>query len=545
MAGALALVMAFFGPTGQGADAQQSGATPAPPTAQQTAVPPPAYPVQTTDKPLKTSPGAAQLPNISKRPLTITDAVAVALSMNRSLATALENLLEAHGVTVSKRAGQGLTGSLSYSLTRYNEEQATNLGGQSLVIQPQYSNQVAAILSLPLDVNGSLRAATSQAQFQELAARLDVSRVRNEVVLGVKSAFYTVLRDQALVVVAETSLKNAETQLRDAQLRLQAGTVARYDVLSAQTLVSNARQTLRARRNALSLALDDLKSRMGIDLNTPIQITTEGAVEVPKDLPAALPPVAAADAGARADLDENRDLKPGQLLGDLGAEKAANVRDFVVKDPQALGPEFESLLAEALKNRPEVQREQANVAAAQRGVAIARSGLLPSLSVSYEHTYTPNASGLSSQKQAGYVMLNLSVPLFDSGATRGRVTQARALVSSAETARRTQIDTVTSDVRQALLNLSQYRDELSTARQELAQADEAYRIARLRYSAGVTSQSGVSPLIELSNAEQNLTQAQSDYVNALYDFNNGRSALDKAVGRYAGAADRRDAANKK
>ncbi len=68
---------------------------------------------------------------------------------------------------------------------------------------------------------------------------------------------------------------------------------------------------------------------------------------------------------------------------------------------------------------------------------------------------------------------------------------------------------------------------------ELAQADEAYRLARLRYSAGITSEAGVSPIIELSDAQQSLTQARSDYVNALFDYNSDRSALDKAAGRYA------------
>jgi outer membrane protein TolC len=137
---------------------------------------------------------------------------------------------------------------------------------------------------------------------------------------------------------------------------------------------------------------------------------------------------------------------------------------------------------------------------------------------------------------SGYTLLSVAVPLVDSGATRGRVRAARAQAASAETTRRSEIDTITLEVRQVWISLIQYQEQVATARQELAQADEAYRLARLRYEAGVTSQSGVSPLIELSNAEKSLAQAESDYVNALYDYNGGRSALDKAVGRYAYAA---------
>ena len=41
-------------------------------------------------------------------------------------------------------------------------------------------------------------------------------------------------------------------------------------------------------------------------------------------------------------------------------------------------------------------------------------------------------------------------------------------------------------------------------------------------------------MLELSDAQNTLTTAQKDYVNALYDYNDYRNALDKAVGRYSG-----------
>jgi outer membrane protein TolC len=205
----------------------------------------------------------------------------------------------------------------------------------------------------------------------------------------------------------------------------------------------------------------------------------------------------------------------------------------VVSNPIALGADYEAVLKEALGTRAEILREDANIAAAQKGITIAHAGLLPSLSVGYNLNYAPDAGALSGQALTGYAGLSLTIPLFDSGATRGRVIQARARVATAQTNRREEVDTVTLEVRDAYLNLQQAEEEIVSARQELAQADEAYRLARLRYSAGITSQTGVSPIIEVSNAQQTLTQAQSDYVNALYDYNNDRSALDKAVGRYS------------
>jgi outer membrane protein TolC len=241
-----------------------------------------------------------------------------------------------------------------------------------------------------------------------------------------------------------------------------------------------------------------------------------------------------ATARSAADAENALTGKEGQVLGDAGKTRADAARDFVVADPLApSATDYTRLTQEALRSRAEILREDAYVAAAQKGITIARKGLLPSMSVGYSYTLNPNASAFGGQKQSGQAVLTVNVPLFDAGAVRGRVRTARSQVAAAETNRRTEVDAVTLEVREAILNLQQAQGETAATRQALAQADEAYRLARLRYSAGVTKQSGVSPLIELSDAQKTLSAAQSDYVNALYDYNNDRSALDKAVGRYS------------
>lgn len=514
-------------------------------TGLQAPVPAPALPLPSAKRPILTSPGLLLLPDRFKtEPLTIEDVVALAIASNRTLALEVETYAQSRGSLTTARAGLGPTLSAGYSFDHYNQQQAVNIGGQATVTQQQNINQLNAALSLPIDITGELRAAVGQAKFQEIAARLEINRVRNEIVLNTKTAFYNVLRDQALVKVAQDSLQNAMDQLADAELRLSAGTVARFDVTRARTEVANARQTLIKSSNTLRLAFATLNSTIGIDIDTPLKLSTRTAVQVPAGAQATDTMLRTADRTADRTVDRkptppqenNLDIKPGQTLGDHGAAQALEVQDFVVSNPP-MQPgsvtDYAALLKEALATRAEILREEANIAAARKGILVARSGLLPTVSVGYNLNYAPNGGALAGQELTGYAGLSLTVPLFDSGATRGRVEQARARVATAETNRRDQVDAVTLEVRQSYLNLQQAQEAIVAARQELAQADESYQLARLRYSTGVTSQSGVSPIVELSNAQQALSQAQSDYVNALYDFNNDRSALDKAVGRYS------------
>ena len=100
------------------------------------------------------------------------------------------------------------------------------------------------------------------------------------------------LRSQALVAVAQDNLQNNEAQLQDALAKFQAGTVARFDVLTAQTAVLNAQQQIIQNQNTLSNNIAALNNTIGLNINTPIQITATGAVENPPGVepPADAPP---------------------------------------------------------------------------------------------------------------------------------------------------------------------------------------------------------------------------------------------------------------
>ena len=460
-------------------------------------------PTQKPTEPLLRSPDAAIFQATLRRgPLTIEDAVAVALLTNREFARSFAGLELARGRTSETRAALNPTFAVGGTYTAYTAPiEATIAGGPSFTIQRQFVGIYNAGVTLPLDISGTIRSAVSQAQFSEIAARIDVNRVRNDLVYNVRNAFYQALRAQGSLVVAQDSLKNTQERLQDAQSNLAAGTGTQFDVLTAQRDVADAQGNLVNARGGVTIALAQLKNAMGVDVSTPITIVDTGAVEDPgTTAPDPAPP------------------RP-EGYGAAGNEVS-------------LGPDYQAAVAEAVRTRPEILEGNASVSAAERGVAYARRSRLPSLSVNAGYNVQPNFAGFTPANQ-GSLGLNFSIPIFDGGTARARERQARAQVAQAEVDRRTSIDQVTLDVQTAYVNLQQARERVKVAAFGVTQAREAFRLAQLRARAGVSASPQQSPQIELSNAQVALSQAETSRVNALYDFNVARTALERSIGRYS------------
>jgi outer membrane protein TolC len=467
------------------------------------------------------------------------EAIAVALSTNRSIATAVEALERAGGRQDEAAAALRPTVTANGTVTELDSPFVIGFGGQSFTAQNAFNPVLNAAIALPLDIGGALRAAVSQADFQKIATKIDINRARNEVVLSVKSSFYNVLRAQAQVRVSHQNVLNALSRFSDAQKNYAAGTAPRFDVITSQTDVANAQQAEIQATSQVDVALAILKNTLGVSMSSPIKITDAGAVQLPAGVEAPVPPVIHPGSNAQEinpPVPNAAPITPPDTALNVPLPPAVDVgpnnQPIIAEDTLHGDTTVAALIDEALKTRPEIMEADASLTAARKGVQVARRSSLPALNLSLGYTYAPNAAAFQPQKQ-GQVALGLSVPIFDGGLAHARVREARADVSTAETERRQMADQVSLDVQQAYLNLVQARYRVAVANVGISQARESYRLARVRYSAGVSQQPGLSPQLEVSNAEAALAQAEANQVNAIYDYNTARAQLDHAVGRYA------------
>ena len=120
--------------------------------------------------------------------------------------------------------------------------------------------------------------------------------------------------------------------------------------------------------------------------------------------------------------------------------------------------------------------------------------------------------------------VQLSLPLFAGGLYLSRQHEAELKAQADAELLRTVEDNVIRDVRIAWLNVNNALEQLHTTEQLLKHATEAFELAHARY------QNGISSIVELSQAQLNLTSAQIANTNARYDLLIQQANLDYQTG---------------
>jgi TolC family type I secretion outer membrane protein len=316
------------------------------------------------------------------------------------------------------------------------------------------------------------------------SASSDADRVKQEVVLNVKQAYYALLQANKLLTVAQQTLDQTEGHLRQAEAFFRAGSKPRFDVTRAEVEMNTARLGLINAKNDVRLRIMALHNAMGIE--------------------------------------------PG---GDI------DISDILTQ-PAAV-PSLDQIQREALDGRPEMQKAAADIQSAQSRVRAAESNNLPTLSANGSYNWAHgttetilpvSAPGIGELRgeirnswNAGVL---LSMPLFEGGLTRGRIGEARASQRALEAQRDMLRQSILLEVNQAYADLESASARIGVMESSLKKAKENFELAEGRYQAGV----GLS--LEVTDAQVAAVKAETDHVQALYDYQLAAARLMKAMGRF-------------
>lgn len=296
----------------------------------------------------------------------------------------------------------------------------------------------------------------------------NVTTTRADVLLHVDAAYYGVLKTQAVLQVAEETVK--DRQLVSDQItaleknKLKSGldvSFANVDLAQAQLLLVQAQNDLQASFAELSAALGYSDQR------------TFQLAEQP------LPPA-----------------PPGDLP---------------------------TLIAQAIQNRPELVSRRLDVSSARSYATAERDLWFPTLSAVGTAGLTPYRQDTLASRYAA-AGFNVNIPIFNGRQFNALHAEANAEANAQQQYLRDLRDTIVRDVRQAWLNANSGYQRLALTDQLLNQANQALNLAQARYKLGLSS------IIELSQSQLNETQAEIAQASAKYDYAAQLSALSYQIG---------------
>lgn len=419
------------------------------------------------------------------QPITLAQALELARRNNRDLQVSLlqlqrsqaglreaqASLLPTLGLNASVTRSQSASGQLSAKLQGdfANSPQARAQRGNQGVDQPTDSFNGGLQFNYDIYTSGAGRARRGAAEEQVRLQELDVERQSEVIRLNVSTDYYNLQQADETVRINTAAVTNAQASLRDAQALEQAGVGTRFSVLQSQVNLANAQQDL---TNSIS----------------------------------------------------QQQIARRQLVTRLNLSQSVNV---VAADPVRLAGLWNYTLEQsiilAFQNRPELQQQlaQRNIFEQQRRGALAQINPRLSLVARYDLLDQFNDDvGVSDGYSVG---LQANWNFFDGGVARAQADQRKADIAIAETQFAQQRDQFRFEVEQAFSNQQSNLQNVSTATGALEQARESLRLARLRFQAGVGTQT------EVIDAETALTRAEGNRVQAILDYNRALANLQRSV----------------
>lgn len=225
---------------------------------------------------------------------------------------------------------------------------------------------------------------------------------------------------------------------------------------------------------------------------------------------------AQADYNLQAVLGQEQ-IAHGDLATALGtsANVAINVQPLdQLNIPASIDESVDQAIDRALSQRPDLMQQVAEIRSANASVKEARAAYYPALTLSV----APSAQSLFGIQQqnpwaytadlVGGVAFNLRWTVFDGGARKNRVAQARADVLAAEAQVKSTHDQITDQVWTAYSNLTTSFRQRESAIALLQAATQSYEAALESYNYGLRN------LLDVTSAQQTLAQARSTDVLA-------------------------------
>jgi outer membrane protein, multidrug efflux system len=336
------------------------------------------------------------------------------------------------------------TGSEAYSRTSGSSASGLSIGGREVV---NYNASLAA--SYQLDFWGQNRDAAQAAEETAVASRFDREVVALTTLTAVANAYFQVLASQDRIRTAQRNIASAERVLNAIRDRFNAGTGTDLDVAQQESLVANQRALVPPLRQTLDQNINALATLVSRPPES-VRIT-------------------------------------GGSLNNIGIPRVTP-----------------GLPSELLTQRPDIRRQEAQLAAATANVGSARAQFFPSIQLTGQGGYQSSALSALFQPHAAFFSLvgSATQPIFDGGRILGNFELTQAQQDELlQTYRKTVVQSF-ADVDNALVAIRQTTIRLRLQREVVASSQRAFQLAEQQLRAGTAD------IVTVLNTQQTLFQAE-------------------------------------
>ena len=412
-------------------------------------------------------------------PLSLKDAVAIALEANLGIKQAVEDVRAAEASRKQSITGFLPTLSTTYSYLYRDQETFQSIGGPGggagdFVINPQDEYNFVTSFNQPIFTGFAL---INQYKIADLG--LDVAEIsaklkRQDVILDTRNAFFQILKSKKLVEVAEQTVVQIQAQKEVSENFYQVGMSPLNDLLQSQVRLANAKQALIKAQNNLEVAKSQFNTILRRSVNEPVEIE--------------------------------------------------DILDFVSFDKN-----IDYCLDVARSSRLEIQIADLNIDLAKRQVDLTEKDFFPKINLQgnyYRRGDDWDVGGGEGISDAAYwnVQATATWEFWQWGRTVYGRKEKLSRLSQAKYRKVDTLDKIDLEVKQAFLRIQESEKNILTVEKAIEQAKENLRITEEQYKEQVATQTDV--LV----AQTLLTETMTNYYSALYDFKIAKAVLNRAMG---------------
>ena len=395
--------------------------------------------------------------------LNLEKAVHMALVNNSGVKIAKTELAAAKAQKDQAKGARWGSLSATHYSGRYEKYQSS-----TVLDNPANTHTNSVSLALPIYTGGKLEGNIEKASKNLEAYKYGMEGSYQTAEYNATKGYYDVLNASNSVALCTETVNRLADHLKNTEAQFNVGVVAKVDVLTSQVNLADAQQSLTKAQNSYDYSVASLDNVIGLPQNT------------------------------KLNLSEGLEYK-------------------------AYNNTLDNCITYAMTNNPSVHQAELAVDMAKAAQKVANAGNIPQVSLAAENDWAKDKFP-GSDKSAWALGVNVSWNFWDYGVTAAKVAEAKANVLNAQETYRQTSDSIRLSVRNSYLSLREAEKRIGTSSVSVAEAEEAYRIAVIRYQAGVGTNTDVI------DASVYLTTAKNNYITALYDYNTSLAALKQGMG---------------